>query len=275
MRADRPMGALSLPPAAPDLPAAARTRRPLACREHYPQESRQHYRRAPARAAVRAASLQGTVLHTKGSSALFSSLTPKSPFARRGSCQERVMGRARREEDEDGERLTARHAARSPAIFVLPYARLVAGPQPVVEAVQSCTLTPFCCSSVGVPALASPAWAPGSHCLISHNPGSLRDQSPSRKRVLHVLLHAKHPLRCLTASPEPPHWVSTQDHPFHTPTGGKTQKQDQGEVLLEDFMLRLMQSILHFNPDGPGWRPSSAAYSAACDPTSSMFPATT
>ncbi|KAM9573627.1 uncharacterized protein ACIB01_002428 [Guaruba guarouba] len=220
------MGALSPPPAAPDLTAAARTRRPLACREHYPQESRQHYRRAPARAAVRAPSLQGTVLHTKGGSALFSSLTLKSPFPRRGSRQERATGRARREEDEDGERPTARHAARSTAIFALPYARLVAGPQPAVEDLRFCALNPFCRSSIGVPAPASPARAPGSHCLLSHSPDSLREQSPSRKRVLHVLLHAKHPLRCLTASPEPSRWVSTKGSPApHTHGGEKPQSR--------------------------------------------------
>lgn len=95
----RPMGALIPLPRAPAPHAASTARRRAAALQR---------RRSPA--ALRAPSLQGTVQRTKGGSALFSSLTPKSPLPRR----ERRTGRAGTK-GEDGERPSARGAGRFPA----------------------------------------------------------------------------------------------------------------------------------------------------------------
>lgn len=93
------MGALIPLPRAPAPHAASTARRRAAALQR---------RRGPA--ALRAPSLQGMVLRTKGGSALFSSLTPKFPLPRR----ERRTGRAGTK-GEDGERPSARGAGRFPA----------------------------------------------------------------------------------------------------------------------------------------------------------------
>lgn len=173
------MGALIPLPRAPAPHAASTARRRAAALQR---------RRGPA--ALRAPSLQGTVLRTKGGSALFSSLTPKSPLPRR----ERRTGRAGTK-GEDGERPTARGAGRFPAY---PACHLRLSPN-----------SPSCCACRRSLPAHHPSFATCNVMGLSHAT-SPKNPTEGAKEPLPTSQPPKHPSR-----------ACTRDHPLHIPTGRK------------------------------------------------------